>query len=1038
MYIYLNLSNMGIQSVKVLRTISKIVLLIVAIGVVGYGGVMIYKSVINKPQKVRITNVTDSAATITWITDNPVRGVVYYKEKGTFLPGPLGLIGSKVAYDDRDFANAQDECVKAFNENANITKDANFTVDGSGFDCENIAVEKLGAYYTHSVTIKNLNESSTYFFVVGNGIWSWDVDNVDKTLSTNDLAVTNSFNFKTAKLLETVPTPNIAYGTVYAAEYIDGEAIIESESKDSLVFAYLTINGVNSQTISAVTNTDGGWTFDKSNFRDTEGNLIGDLSKASMVVCSQYEDIDPKVCMEVKEDLDVDTDVDLLGNIVDDLNKGEKNRILEKWEELISRVYAFDTELGDFTSCGSVGVDGCNGAASQCVKKCYIPGTELYKWVSIGTVGEGACSLPYSCGCSPVNKCEDKCENNVAKKRTCSDSGGYNAWTTWSAGSCSGNPCVSEPVCTNGACENVASGARRVCKSGAWVTEAGSCSTSNCTEGSCENVANGARRVCKSGAWVTEAGSCSTSTQCNTAGECRNVTLGHQICQTSYKWGSTISGACPTSGGNNDIVCTDDDGKTILLGQSCPKLGGTCQLNGSCSGVGASCTLTPKYTETEGVRSCLPTSNACTLKCAGETTKVLNSTDCTKLGANRCVTNNTAQPSELKFEAIDLNKADLKLLITVEPAVRKFVLSEINQIEAKYNSGVNCPNYIGGAEEKEYRKWCEAVNGTVTLGGDLVPCDGNVSKFKFNCDIPQSSLIIESSLISKAYAEESTSSGYTLYLPEYGMYSFELGDYQLTTSTTNGNTYHIFYIEANDKAGFQMPADPDNPTPKEDIVLKSSSMQIQHKKVASAQAYTLVKGINIISFNFVPVSTDLGPLTAKGVIDEAAKKGVTIQYISSFEGGRWAKGYTCKNGKCSGNDFTIIPGKGYLVYATKGGEMAIPGYSLKSSVPVNLSGGWNLVGIHGYANTYTAASLIESINKIDGVTANNVTWWPTSKGMYEGLQVTGGQQYGFDFPISPTNGYFVRVSSFKPTDKKCKSLLWNEGGTLNGSCGIVK
>ncbi|HOT61153.1 MAG TPA: fibronectin type III domain-containing protein, partial [Candidatus Dojkabacteria bacterium] len=169
---------MSITTIKVLRTISKIVLLIIGIGIIGYGGLMVYKSVVNKPQRVRITNVTDSATTITWVTDNPVRGVVYYKDEGSFLPGPLGFLGSKVAYDDRDFARAQDECVKAFNENAKNTKDEDFAVDGNNFDCENIPVEKLGAYYTHSVTIKNLNESSTYFFVVGNGIWSWNVDGV--------------------------------------------------------------------------------------------------------------------------------------------------------------------------------------------------------------------------------------------------------------------------------------------------------------------------------------------------------------------------------------------------------------------------------------------------------------------------------------------------------------------------------------------------------------------------------------------------------------------------------------------------------------------------------------------------------------------------------------------------------------------------------------------------------------------------------------------------------------------------------------------
>ncbi|MDD4382516.1 MAG: fibronectin type III domain-containing protein, partial [Candidatus Dojkabacteria bacterium] len=335
---------MGIQTVKVLRTISKIVLLVVGIGIIGYGGLVIYKSVINKPQRVRITNVTDSAATITWVTDNPVRGVVYYKDEGSFLPGPLGLIGSKVAYDDRDFALAQDECVKAFNENANITKDANFTVDASGFDCENISIEKLGAYYTHSVTIKNLNESSTYFFVVGNGIWSWSVDDVDKDISENDLAVTNSFNFKTATLLEEVPTPNIAYGTVYAGVKSEEGYLSESLSKDSLVYAYLIIDGRNSQVISAVTNIDGGWTFDKSNFRDTEGDLVTDLTKAKMMVRTQFEDVKEARWVDVVDGLDVDTELDLQGNLVDDLTEGEKKRIIKQFEDLVGKVYAVELD----------------------------------------------------------------------------------------------------------------------------------------------------------------------------------------------------------------------------------------------------------------------------------------------------------------------------------------------------------------------------------------------------------------------------------------------------------------------------------------------------------------------------------------------------------------------------------------------------------------------------------------------------------------------------------------------------------------------
>ncbi len=984
---------MSITTVKVLRTISKIVLLVVGICIIGYGGLMIYKSVSNKPQRVRITNVTDSAATITWVTDNPVRGIVYYRNEGSFLPGPLGVLGSKIAYDDRDFALAQDECVKAFNENAKNTKDGDFAVDGNTFNCENISVEKLGAYYTHSVTIKDLNESSTYFFMVGNGIWSWNVNGVDKDISDNDIAVVNSFNFKTSQLLEEVPTPNIAYGTVYAGVKSEEGYLSESLSKDSFVFAYLTINGVNSQIISAVTNTDGGWTFDKSNFRDAEGNLITDLSKAKMMVRAQYEDVEDARWVEIEEDLDSDTEMDLQGNLVDDLNEAEKSKIKEKFEMLMGKVYAEESDAG--LTCVSAGIDKCDG---HCVDKCYIPGTDIFKWVQRGAVGTSSCPKPPICGCTP-GTCEEKCELN--QRKTCM-SGHY--WSVWVNGSCNPSKCdgdgVNKDDCTSdelGDCKNgkkckLVNGFRK------WVADTSCVNKDDCT--------------------LDELGDCKNGEKCKLVNGYR-------------KWVADEN----CGGGTTESTCTDGTtvGKCNSKGEKCITAGEN-PVPDKCDVVSEqNCTIIPNYSESEGVFHCLPSTSACTLKCDSREGKKLSSDDCTALGKKRCLNtteyaDNSSTTSSITFQPIDLQKAsDLKILINADPAIKDFVNTKLENLKREINTAVGPGTFEENKEE--FKKYCKALGGNYNSNNDdkLVNCD----------DLPVTTPPSQT-LVLRAYAEEESSSAYTLYLPEYGMYSFELGDYQLKTDTTSGNTYYIFYIEANDKAGFQMPKDPDNPTAEEDIMLKSSSAAITYEKVASSQSYTLVKGINLISFNFIPVAKDLGPLTAKGIMDEAAKKDVTIQYISSFDGGRWSKGYTCKNDKCSGNDFNILPGKGYLVYATKGGEMTIPGYNLKSSVPVSLSGGWNLVGIHGYTNAYTAASLIDSMNKIDGVTANNVTWWPTSKGMYEGLQVTGEQQYGFDFPISSTNGYFVRISSFKPEDSKCKSLLWNEGGALNGKCGIIK
>ena len=207
---------------------------------------------------------------------------------------------------------------------------------------------------------------------------------------------------------------------------------------------------------------------------------------------------------------------------------------------------------------------------------------------------------------------------------------------------------------------------------------------------------------------------------------------------------------------------------------------------------------------------------------------------------------------------------------------------------------------------------------------------------------------------------------------------------------------------------------------------------------ATSRKYNLKKGINILSFDFIPVSSDGTTYTARDLVLNASKTGVNIEYISYFDGGRWIEGLKCTKESCVGSDFTILPGKGYLLKAAKTSAITVAAYNLKTPIPVNLSAGWNLVGIHGYPKTYTAKTFINSINTIEGLTADNVTWYPTSKGRYDGLQITENVEYGFDFPISPVNGYFVRIKKFEPKNQTCKSIIWHDGNELNGACGDSK
>ncbi|MEJ1730596.1 fibronectin type III domain-containing protein, partial [Escherichia coli] len=96
-----------------------------------------------------------------------------------FLPGPLAWLGKKKAVDDRDFSDAQSECVRKFNKEASKNKDENFTVDASGFNCNDIKVWKYGKYYTHHITVQNLEAEKEYFFRVGDGVISYSKGKTD-------------------------------------------------------------------------------------------------------------------------------------------------------------------------------------------------------------------------------------------------------------------------------------------------------------------------------------------------------------------------------------------------------------------------------------------------------------------------------------------------------------------------------------------------------------------------------------------------------------------------------------------------------------------------------------------------------------------------------------------------------------------------------------------------------------------------------------------------------------------------------------------
>jgi len=238
------------QKVRLKKWVRYPLFILITVGL-GYLAYLVALSIIYKPRDIRITNVTSGSATISWITDSPRTGIVVYKESKNFVPLFTG-IGAEKAYDDRDWHDAQMECVNQLNVIAAESKDENFSVNGDNYDCNEFKIEKKGEYYVHHVALRGLDSEKTYHFRVGDSLLKWKAKDGDV--------------FETYTPVSSVSEPIPIFGRVVSesGDYSD----------DSLVYIQFGKSGetmIESIMYSAVTNEDGGWYMDGGNIRGLDG-----------------------------------------------------------------------------------------------------------------------------------------------------------------------------------------------------------------------------------------------------------------------------------------------------------------------------------------------------------------------------------------------------------------------------------------------------------------------------------------------------------------------------------------------------------------------------------------------------------------------------------------------------------------------------------------------------------------------------------------------------------------------------------------------
>jgi hypothetical protein len=236
---------------------------------------------------------------------------------------------------------------------------------------------------------------------------------------------------------------------------------------------------------------------------------------------------------------------------------------------------------------------------------------------------------------------------------------------------------------------------------------------------------------------------------------------------------------------------------------------------------------------------------------------------------------------------------------------------------------------------------------------------------------------------------------------EPGEYVFVYQDtlYSFTINSDSGD--FLIYVDSNNNQRYD----------DGDILVTDLATQIRIITVNKKYNYELKTGFNFVAFPFLIFTEEYR--TASGLLTKLNEVYNDAFYSISKYDGRWK--IVGQNVEIyDNNDFQLLPGEGYVIKSKRDINISIVGQPVQLETdddksPIYMTQGWNLIGLYGTGvKTYTAKSMLTDINA-SNFTADNVSKWEKSKQMYEGFQMSEGQEYGFDYPINPLEAVFVRI-----------------------------
>ncbi len=249
-------------------------------------------------EEVRVTNITGTSATVTWVTEEAVRGSVIYSEKDKWVP-VIENIGKKRAYDDRDTEEVE------YGE---------------------YELKKWEEYYVHHVTLRNLEPNSKYYYRISTGMKSIEYDY--PALETVDVA-------------DELNSPYPVYGRILDVQgnYLgDSIILLELEGVDT---ENEELGVKKSQVLSTVSNESSGWSIDIANTWTEDFENIVDLSEYFSVNLDIYTEGVRNEVIGISSD-----ELQPIDDVIIELNRDEEVdvSVFNGMDSIINLVLALDCD----------------------------------------------------------------------------------------------------------------------------------------------------------------------------------------------------------------------------------------------------------------------------------------------------------------------------------------------------------------------------------------------------------------------------------------------------------------------------------------------------------------------------------------------------------------------------------------------------------------------------------------------------------------------------------------------------------------------